>query len=161
MGLKEAFKPGDRILWFHCASLGEFEQGRPIIEAVKEKYPSKVMREVSEKEKTSYQKSLALWQAMAEYEGPVYLRSSRVAMPQSALQRSLQAWWAIAGSASAAGRCPMYSRNGVLQAFAQASPSRTPPTVSSAPRERRFMSKRLPKIRLPSILRNPLSPLMF
>ena len=27
------------ILWFHCASLGEFEQGRPVIEAIKNKYP--------------------------------------------------------------------------------------------------------------------------
>ena len=26
--------------WFHCASLGEFEQGRPIIEGYKQKYPS-------------------------------------------------------------------------------------------------------------------------
>lgn len=25
--------------WFHCASLGEFEQGRPVIEALKEQYP--------------------------------------------------------------------------------------------------------------------------
>lgn len=25
--------------WFHCASLGEFEQGRPVLEAFKEKYP--------------------------------------------------------------------------------------------------------------------------
>ncbi len=25
--------------WFHCASLGEFEQGRPVIEAMKKKYP--------------------------------------------------------------------------------------------------------------------------
>jgi 3-deoxy-D-manno-octulosonic-acid transferase len=25
--------------WFHCASLGEFEQGRPLIEAYKEKHP--------------------------------------------------------------------------------------------------------------------------
>ncbi|QHL87288.1 3-deoxy-D-manno-octulosonic acid transferase [Nibribacter ruber] len=28
-----------RVAWFHCASLGEFEQGRPLIEAFKEKYP--------------------------------------------------------------------------------------------------------------------------
>jgi 3-deoxy-D-manno-octulosonic-acid transferase len=28
------------IVWFHCASLGEFEQGRPIIEAYKFKHPS-------------------------------------------------------------------------------------------------------------------------
>ena len=26
-------------LWFHCASLGEFEQGRPLIEALKTKHP--------------------------------------------------------------------------------------------------------------------------
>ena len=26
-------------VWFHCASLGEFEQGRPVIEALKAKYP--------------------------------------------------------------------------------------------------------------------------
>ena len=25
----------DKTLWFHCASLGEFEQGLPIIEALK------------------------------------------------------------------------------------------------------------------------------
>jgi 3-deoxy-D-manno-octulosonic-acid transferase len=32
--------PGDtRPLWIHCSSLGEFEQGRPLIEAIKEKYP--------------------------------------------------------------------------------------------------------------------------
>jgi len=27
-------------IWIHCASLGEFEQGRPIIEAIKLKYPT-------------------------------------------------------------------------------------------------------------------------
>lgn len=26
--------------WFHCASLGEFEQGRPVIEALKKKFPN-------------------------------------------------------------------------------------------------------------------------
>ncbi len=29
----------DPILWFHCSSLGEFEQGRPVIEKYKEVYP--------------------------------------------------------------------------------------------------------------------------
>ena len=29
-----------RTVWFHCASLGEFEQGRPVIEALKERDPS-------------------------------------------------------------------------------------------------------------------------
>ena len=30
----------DNIYWFHCASLGELEQGKPVIEALKEKDPS-------------------------------------------------------------------------------------------------------------------------
>lgn len=29
----------DPVAWFHCASLGEFEQGRPVIEAFREKHP--------------------------------------------------------------------------------------------------------------------------
>ncbi len=29
----------DKVIWFHAASLGEFEQARPIIEEVKKKYP--------------------------------------------------------------------------------------------------------------------------
>lgn len=37
--LNEKIKPGDRVAWVHCASLGEFEQGRPIIEAIKKQYP--------------------------------------------------------------------------------------------------------------------------
>jgi 3-deoxy-D-manno-octulosonic-acid transferase len=28
-----------KMVWFHCASLGEFEQGRPVMEAFREKYP--------------------------------------------------------------------------------------------------------------------------
>lgn len=31
--------PKRKLAWFHCASLGEFEQGRPIIEAFKQQYP--------------------------------------------------------------------------------------------------------------------------
>ena len=30
----------DKALWVHCSSLGEFEQGRPVVEALKEKYPT-------------------------------------------------------------------------------------------------------------------------
>ena len=30
----------DNIIWFHCASLGEFEQGRPLIEKYKIRYPA-------------------------------------------------------------------------------------------------------------------------
>ncbi|MDZ7612394.1 MAG: glycosyltransferase N-terminal domain-containing protein [Flavobacteriaceae bacterium] len=36
--LREAFRKEDRVIWFHCASLGEFEQGRPIIEATKTQF---------------------------------------------------------------------------------------------------------------------------
>jgi len=32
------FKEDSHVIWFHCASLGEFEQGRPVIEAVKKNY---------------------------------------------------------------------------------------------------------------------------
>lgn len=34
---------GKPVAWFHCASLGEFEQARPIIEAFKQKHPSWVV----------------------------------------------------------------------------------------------------------------------
>lgn len=30
---------GERYIWIHCASLGEFEQGRPVIEAIKKDKP--------------------------------------------------------------------------------------------------------------------------
>ena len=33
-------KPTDKVLWVHCSSLGEFEQGRPVIEALKTNYPN-------------------------------------------------------------------------------------------------------------------------
>jgi 3-deoxy-D-manno-octulosonic-acid transferase len=35
--LSEKIIPGDKYIWIHCASLGEFEQGRPVIEAIKNK----------------------------------------------------------------------------------------------------------------------------
>jgi len=41
--LKRTLNKGDRPIWMHCASLGEFEQGRPIFEKLKEQYPSKKM----------------------------------------------------------------------------------------------------------------------
>ncbi|MDR0711490.1 MAG: 3-deoxy-D-manno-octulosonic acid transferase [Prevotellaceae bacterium] len=28
-----------KVVWFHCASLGEFEQGRPVIEALRKRHP--------------------------------------------------------------------------------------------------------------------------
>lgn len=38
--LENAFKnEKSAVIWFHCASLGEFEQGRPIIEKIKDKHP--------------------------------------------------------------------------------------------------------------------------
>ncbi|MDE6140937.1 MAG: 3-deoxy-D-manno-octulosonic acid transferase [Alistipes sp.] len=37
--MRSAISPDDRVVWVHSASLGEFEQGRPIIEKIKEQYP--------------------------------------------------------------------------------------------------------------------------
>ncbi len=38
--LSEAFQSQvEPLAWFHCASLGEFEQGRPVIEAFRKKFP--------------------------------------------------------------------------------------------------------------------------
>jgi 3-deoxy-D-manno-octulosonic-acid transferase len=36
--LEKNISADDKIIWIHAASLGEFEQGRPIIEAIKEKH---------------------------------------------------------------------------------------------------------------------------
>ena len=30
---------GEQRVWMHCASLGEFEQGRPVIESLRKIYP--------------------------------------------------------------------------------------------------------------------------
>jgi len=38
--LEDKIKPTDKTIWFHAASLGEYEQGLPVIEKIKEKYPS-------------------------------------------------------------------------------------------------------------------------
>ena len=37
--LEQKRSPDDRIIWVHCSSAGEFEQGKPIIEQVKKDYP--------------------------------------------------------------------------------------------------------------------------
>ena len=37
--LKNNIQEFDKTIWFHAASLGEYEQGLPVIEEVKEKYP--------------------------------------------------------------------------------------------------------------------------
>ena len=37
--LSKAINPEDKIAWFHASSLGEFEQGRPVIEGFRKKYP--------------------------------------------------------------------------------------------------------------------------
>ena len=38
--LEQKIKSTDKTIWFHAASLGEYEQGLPVIEKIKEKYPS-------------------------------------------------------------------------------------------------------------------------
>lgn len=38
--LRQKIKDGDQWIWFHCSSLGEFEDGRELIEKVKLEFPS-------------------------------------------------------------------------------------------------------------------------
>ena len=37
--LERKLEKGARYLWFHAASLGEFEQGRPLMERIREEHP--------------------------------------------------------------------------------------------------------------------------
>ncbi len=37
--LQEKVNPNDQYVWFHAASLGEFEQGRPLMERVRSEHP--------------------------------------------------------------------------------------------------------------------------
>lgn len=39
--LEESVKSVEGVIWVHCASLGEFEQGRPVIEKIKSSHPEK------------------------------------------------------------------------------------------------------------------------
>ena len=38
--LADKIKPSDKTIWFHAASLGEYEQGLPVIEAIKQQFPN-------------------------------------------------------------------------------------------------------------------------
>ncbi len=38
--LRQKIEPSDHTIWFHAASLGEYEQGLPVIEKIKIKYPN-------------------------------------------------------------------------------------------------------------------------
>lgn len=37
--MKQAISPDDKVIWVHCSSLGEFEQGRPVMEKIKKEFP--------------------------------------------------------------------------------------------------------------------------
>ena len=37
--LKQKVDPSAKYVWFHAASLGEFEQGRPLMERIRKEYP--------------------------------------------------------------------------------------------------------------------------
>lgn len=38
--VKSKFSPADEVIWMHAASLGEYEQGLPVLEKLKEKFPN-------------------------------------------------------------------------------------------------------------------------
>jgi 3-deoxy-D-manno-octulosonic-acid transferase len=51
--LKENIHPDDKTIWFHCASLGEYEQGVPIMEKTKELFPNhKIVTQSSQPKNT-------------------------------------------------------------------------------------------------------------
>ena len=37
--IENAIDPNEKLVWFHCSSLGEFEQGRPVFERFKKEHP--------------------------------------------------------------------------------------------------------------------------
>lgn len=37
--MKQAISSDDKVIWVHCSSLGEFEQGRPVMEKIKKEFP--------------------------------------------------------------------------------------------------------------------------
>ena len=39
--VRSVMDPDSRIIWFHCSSLGEFEQGRPVMEKIREILPDR------------------------------------------------------------------------------------------------------------------------
>lgn len=38
--MKESIAESDKIVWVHCSSLGEFEQGRPVMEKIRKEFPT-------------------------------------------------------------------------------------------------------------------------
>ncbi|MEM9897487.1 MAG: glycosyltransferase N-terminal domain-containing protein, partial [Bacteroidota bacterium] len=38
--VQETHRWEEPVVWFHCASLGEFEQGRPVLEKIRARFPS-------------------------------------------------------------------------------------------------------------------------
>ena len=38
--LRTHIRSDDKVIWMHCASLGEFEQGRPLLESLRSHYPA-------------------------------------------------------------------------------------------------------------------------
>lgn len=37
--MRQTISPGHPLIWMHCSSLGEFEQGRPLLEKIRANYP--------------------------------------------------------------------------------------------------------------------------
>lgn len=41
--MRESIAKSDRVIWIHCSSLGEFEQGRPVMERIKSDFPNHIL----------------------------------------------------------------------------------------------------------------------
>lgn len=40
LALRASLRPSDRVIWFHAASLGEYEQGLPLMEEIRRRFPA-------------------------------------------------------------------------------------------------------------------------
>ena len=38
--VENTLQPNEKRIWFHCPSLGEFEQGKPVLDAIRNEYPN-------------------------------------------------------------------------------------------------------------------------
>jgi hypothetical protein len=52
--IEKTIDPELPLIWFHCSSLGEFEQGRPIIEGIRQQDPGRKRSEKITREQISF-----------------------------------------------------------------------------------------------------------
>ena len=108
--LQEKVNPSDQYIWFHAASLGEFEQGRPLIERVRSEHP-----EYTRRTRTPY-----TWPSASEQKRSSIFRTSKkctATIPKKIRTRNL--WTIFCGKTF----CRWSAKNGC--------PGKTAPSIRS------------------------------